>query len=86
MSVTHRSVLVALVDQYDATGKPQSPDSIASALDSPPVEVATHLESLADYELVTSDGGTYRPTLTGRELLELDVFDDGGIIIDVPDE
>lgn len=86
MTVTHRSVLVRVVDLYRQAGSPQSSADIAVALDAPPGRVSTVLASLETYELVVDTGDGYRPTVTGQELLALDAFDDGNLIIDLREE
>ena len=72
-------VLVALVARYDERGSPLSPAVLADALDGDPCTVERRLDGLVDCELAAADPNGYRPTVTGREFLELDI--DGGFAV-----
>jgi predicted transcriptional regulator len=76
-----RRVLAALVARYDERGSPLSPAVIATALDGDPDPCAVErcLDRLAGCELVAAEPDGYRPTVTGREFLDLDI--DGGFAV-----
>jgi predicted transcriptional regulator len=74
-------VLSAVVERYDRTGEPVSPSPVASALEREEESVASRLSQLVACELLAPTGDGYRPTVTGREFLELDV-ECGPLIVD----
>jgi predicted transcriptional regulator len=74
-------LLQQLVCCYDASGEPIQVQELRECLGASQSRVETELQALADCRLVVATGvRTYRPTTTGRELLELDV--DGAIVVD----
>jgi predicted transcriptional regulator len=75
-------VLSAVVERYDRTGEPVSLASVTEALGREEEAVASKLTQLAACELLATAGDGYRPTVTGREFLALDV-DCGPFIVDV---
>ena len=74
MAPTRWCVLVALADLCDCEG-PVRPERLADALNVSAGDAERCLGALADCELAVEvpESGAYRPTVTGRELLELDV-------------
>jgi hypothetical protein len=76
-----RSVLAALVARYDERGVPLSPAVLADALDGDPHPHAVErcLDRLVACELAATTPDGYRPTVTGREFLDLDI--DGGFAV-----
>lgn len=78
-----RHVLVALVARYDERGSPLSPAALAAVLDgdTDPCAVERCLDRLVDCELAAAGPDGYRPTVTGREFLDLDI-DDGFAVVD----
>lgn len=66
--------VVVRAAEEDERGVP--PEAIAERLGIDPAACRTRLETLAECELVARAEGGYRPTVTGRELLELGVRDD----------
>ncbi|QSG06038.1 hypothetical protein [Halapricum desulfuricans] len=75
-------VLAAAVKRYDATGQPVTAASIASALQQRESAVGTRLSRLVDCELLAPADGGYRPTVTGREFLDLEA-ECGPFIVDI---
>lgn len=70
-----RRVLAALVARHDERGAPLSPAVLAAALDGDPHPRAVErcLDRLVDCELAATTPDGYRPTVTGREFLDLDI-------------
>jgi len=77
-------VLAMVVDRYDSTDRPVTRAVLADTLDIDEGAVADRLARLIDCELVAPAGDGYRPTVTGREFLALDV-DCGPVIVDLDD-
>jgi len=77
-------VLAATVEYYDSTGGPVTPAAITDTLDRDEATVATRFRQLVDCELLAPVQDGYRPTVTGREFLDLDV-ECGPIIVDTDD-
>jgi predicted transcriptional regulator len=80
------NVLSRLVARYDEREAPVTPAEIATVVDA---DIATVRECFEDFEskhlLKPADSG-YRPTITARELLALDVDDDALLILDAQPE
>ena len=81
MDTEHCPVLETAVHHYDSTGQAVTPSAIAGTVTLSEREIAERLAKLADCELLAHTGEGYRPTITGREFLALDV-DCGPIIVD----
>lgn len=78
-------LLSEIVDRYDSHDRPLTRTELARCLDSE--DIGECLAELTDYELVVPvDEDCYRPTVTARELLELDLADDDVVVIDCPDD
>jgi DNA-binding transcriptional ArsR family regulator len=74
MSVTRLEVLERLATVSDAAGrKTTTVEALASGLDTDERTVQTHLDGLAACELARFYGERVRVTITGEELLALDV-------------
>jgi predicted transcriptional regulator len=86
MSPRTHTVLVETVDQYDETGEPVPAASIAASLDVPETALDPALESLQACELLAGTDRGYRPTVTARELLALDVDPDHVLVLDLVEE
>lgn len=71
-------VLAFVVRAYDAGERPVTPPPAVAALGLDRTTVRDRFETLHDCELVAQVDGGYRPTVTGRELLELD----GAVLVD----
>jgi predicted transcriptional regulator len=85
MPHSKQAVLETVVTRFDETTKPVTLATVAAALDLSPATVAPILSDLEGYELLRRTDGGYRPTVTARELLELDVFDEELVVLDVPE-
>jgi predicted transcriptional regulator len=68
-------LLTWLVDRYDTEEQPVTP-----------AEVANRFDSLESQCLLATVEGGYRPTVTARELLELDIDDDTFLVLDTGPE
>lgn len=80
-------LLRLLVARYDDEERPVTPSAIADSVDTDEKTVRTCLVELESNHLVVPVEDGYRPTVTARELLELDVEDGSLLIIDTaPDE
>jgi predicted transcriptional regulator len=87
MSENQIEVLSRVVDRYDTENRPVTPAEIATTTGSDVETVRSCFENLEANCLLTAvDGGGYRPTITARELLELDVDDDTFLILDTCSE
>lgn len=75
MSVTRRAVLEELAAASDAeTRQTTTVEALSSAIDADRHTIEAHLDGLCECELAQiSAGGHARVTITGEELLELDV-------------
>jgi len=73
MDVSPHTVLVAVRDEYDTVDEPVTPRQIATVVETPPRQIRPILKSLCRSEFLTQTAGGYRPTITAREFLELDV-------------
>ena len=83
MTVPRRPVLERVVATYDRKERPVSPADIAPASCDDHAALGDCLESLVDLELLEAVGrDRFRPTVTARELLALDVDGDGPVVVD----
>jgi predicted transcriptional regulator len=83
---SRRRLLERLIALYDRHERPVPASELADRLGTDPDAVRDHLAALRSSELVETDGTGWVPTVTGRELLALDVDPEGFVIVDVPDE
>lgn len=84
--VSKRELLEALVRLSGDHGRPVTTSELSSKLDTDPAAIRDRIGSLMRYELVKRfphEPG-YVPTITGRELLELDIEDEF-VIVEFPD-
>jgi len=81
MSVSPYRLLEFVVSTYDECEGPVTPVVAAERLDTRRALVDQRFETLEDCDLVRPLEDGYRPTVTGRELLALDI-DDDVIIVD----
>ncbi|WP_181685310.1 hypothetical protein [Halorhabdus salina] len=75
-------VLAAAVAFRDDTGRVVTATALTDRLDREEAAIADRLERLVDCELLAPMEGGFRPTVTGREFLDLDV-ECGPLIVDV---
>lgn len=87
MNQNHIRVLTWLVDRYDDGTQPVTPSDVASHFEIDVDTAQACLETLEENHLLTTvaDEG-HRPTVTARELLELDIEDDSVLILDTEPE
>jgi predicted transcriptional regulator len=76
-------VLASVVDRYDTEDGAVHPAEIATAVDADIERVRSCFDHLEAYHLIVQveDGG-YRPTITGREFLDLDPEDSSILVLD----
>jgi predicted transcriptional regulator len=73
MDVSPHTVLVAVCDEFDAVDEPVSTQQIAAAVGTTPGQIQPTLDSFCQAEFLAQKADRYRPTVTAREFLELDV-------------
>ncbi|MGB9951030.1 hypothetical protein ACOZ4F_01300 (plasmid) [Haloarcula marismortui] len=73
MDVSPHTVLVTVRDEYDAVDEPVGPKQIATAVGTTSKQIRPILESFCRNEFLVKTADGYRPTVTAREFLELDV-------------
>jgi predicted transcriptional regulator len=71
-----------IVDRYDADEEPVVPAEAAAQFESDMETLCDSFDSLESNCLLAAVEGGYRPTITARELLELDIDDDTLVILD----
>jgi hypothetical protein len=81
MPVSPHRLLEFVATAYDEHDDPITPATAADEFDTTTAVVAERFERLADCELVRRVEGGYRPTVTGREFLALDL-DEGVVVVD----
>ncbi|WP_018257260.1 hypothetical protein [Halomicrobium katesii] len=86
MALSSQDVLDAVLAEYDSTDGPTSVRTVAASLDEPASRVRPVLTSLCRREFLKSVEGGYRPTVTAREFLELDLTFDDVVAIELVDE
>lgn len=79
-------VLSETVTQYDRRDKPVTPTELAEIVETDVETVRGCFEGFESKHLLKCVEGGYRPTVTARELLELDVADDALLILDTDPE
>lgn len=86
MIENHVQVLSWVVEEYDTGEQPVTPGDVASHFESDIDTARACFEKLEANCLLTTIEGGYRPTITARELLELDLDDDPLLIVDTDPE
>ncbi|WP_436930710.1 hypothetical protein [Halosimplex halobium] len=86
MSPSTYAVLAATVDRYRESGAPVTAAGVAESCGAPEAAVARSLESLCEFELLEPTDQGYRPTVTAREFLALDVEPDDVLVLDLVEE
>jgi DNA-binding IclR family transcriptional regulator len=81
MTVTPHRLLEFVVETYDEQNGPLVQSDVAAQFGLSKAEATRQFDRLHDCELVATEGDGYRPTVTARELLELDI-DDEFMIVD----
>lgn len=85
MEPTPLTLLSDLVEAYDERERPVSAAALATAHEAEPAAIVECLDRLATCELVDATPAGYRPTVTARELLELDLDAGEFVVVDCPD-
>lgn len=83
MTRSRMQVLSETVRLYDERGEPITPTDLAATTELAPSTVRAYFDGFESKHLLKRAGDGYRPTVTARELLELDVADDVTLILDV---
>lgn len=86
MSLSPHTVLVTVVDHYEESDAPVTARAVAESQAAPAAELSRSLDSLCEFELLESTEDGYRPTVTARELLALDIELDDALVVDVVEE
>lgn len=73
MSISPHQLLSFTVDYYDEHEQPVTVAIATRQLNATPASVAAGFDRLVECELLQGTDGGYRPTVTGRELLALDI-------------
>jgi predicted transcriptional regulator len=86
MTTSQMGLLSVLVSRYDKRNKPVTAAEVAAAADTETGSVQDIFTDLKSKYLVKSVNDGYRPTVTARELLALDIDDDAAVILDTQPE
>jgi len=86
MSLSPHTVLVEVVDQYEQSEEPVTARTVAESQAVPEETLSNTLESLCEFELLELTEEGYRPTVTARELLALDIELDDVLVLDLVEE
>lgn len=76
MTVSTSELLAFVVKSYDEHGRPVTTADATARFDADRAAVESGFGTLVDCELVAGVDRGYRPTVTGRELLDLDMTGD----------
>lgn len=85
MTLSTHTLLAEIADRYDRTGEPVADRELRESLDVSGGALEESLASLCEFELLERTGRGYRPTVTGRELLALDVELEDVLVLDLVD-
>ncbi|RXK51148.1 hypothetical protein [Halorientalis pallida] len=85
MSLSPHRLLEFVVATYDEVDRPLTPADAAARLEVGHQRADDCFERFAECELLATVDGGYRPTVTARELLDLDVDDEFVIVDATPD-
>ena len=83
------TLLARIVERYDHDERPVTPATLSAVVDANESAIEVCLAELASNELLASVDGGYRPTITARELLELDIDPEDALVIlafEAPDD
>lgn len=85
MGQSQIDLLAAIVERYDECEQPVKPVEFART----PTQLQSIRDCFEDFEskyLLAREDGHYRPTVTARELLELDIEDNEVLLLDCEPE
>jgi predicted transcriptional regulator len=87
MTRSERRLLEDLRDLCDRTDAPVATERLCDYCGVSEGTARAALDSLESYELVAQEADDrWRPTVTGRELLDLDIDDDDLLVVELPEE
>lgn len=86
MTASQMRILSRLVSRYDEREGPITATEMATVVDSDPATLREFFENYESKHLLKPVDDGYRPTVTARELLELDIDDDALVILDTQPE
>ena len=86
MTTSQMRVLSRFVSRYDEREKPVTPAEMATMVDANAEMIQQFFEDFESKHLLKPVGNGYRPTVTARELLALDIDDDALVILDTQPE
>jgi hypothetical protein len=81
MNASPYHLLEFVVRTYDDVDRPLTPADAATSFDLDRERAADCFQRLTECELLASVENGYRPTVTARQLLELDI-DEGVVVVD----
>ena len=81
MTPSPHRLLEYVVDTYDDLGRPLTPADVATQFGMTREKADECFDRLVECELLARADEGYRPTITARELLELDI-DDEFVVVD----
>jgi len=82
MTVSQIQALSETVQLYETQGEPVTPAGLAAEMDAETEAIRTCFDDFESKHLLKRIDGGYRPTVTARELLELDIENDDLVILD----
>jgi predicted transcriptional regulator len=82
MTVSRMEILYVTVSLYDSRAAAVVPADLTDELDVDRETVQTRFDEFKSKSLLTRGADGYRPTVTARELLELDLDDDLLVVLD----
>jgi DNA-binding IclR family transcriptional regulator len=85
MTVSPHEILAFAVRVYDEREEPLTPSAVADRFGLTAETATERLDRLADCELLAPESDGFRPTVTARELLALDI-DDEFVVVDASDD
>lgn len=83
------TLLARIVERYDDDERPVTPATLSDVVDADESAIEVCLTELASHELLAPVDGGYRPTITARELLELDIDLEDALVVlefEAPDD
>jgi Domain of unknown function. len=83
------TLLARIVERYGDGERPVTPATLSDVIDAEESAIEVWLDELASHELLAPVDGGYRPTITARELLELDIDPEDALVVlefEAPDD
>jgi predicted transcriptional regulator len=82
-------LLERIVERYDEGRQPVTPAALSDVLDADATTIEACIDDLVANEMLAPVDDGYRPTITARELLDLDIDLEGSLIVlefEAPDD